>query len=288
MLSLGIDGGASSAKWSLIDENGTVVKQGSLEPIDGHLYRPDSQRKFDSFLRSIQNELGDYMPHFITLGITGLGSPEIILAKIQESYPLAKVKVGTDISLAYKSEFANGEGLYLYAGTGSIAMYVGEDDQEITVGGWGYLLGDEGAGYWIGREALRHLLMQIEGSEDLDPLSLEISHVVGKADWLTIREYVYSKDRSAIAALAPLVLQHSLVKTHSAEKIIDEAVEHLANLVQRLEKQVNKGKLPIAFGGGISAPQLGMGEKLERVIGRKVRTQIRDHSLTAARIGLPK
>jgi N-acetylmuramic acid 6-phosphate etherase len=58
--------------------------------------------------------------------------------------------------------------IVLIAGTGSIAMRYSIDHEALVPnriarsGGWGHLLGDEGAGYSIGREAIRHALCSID------------------------------------------------------------------------------------------------------------------------------
>jgi len=36
---LGIDGGASSGRWCLVDDSGKKVAAGTSGPIDGHIYR---------------------------------------------------------------------------------------------------------------------------------------------------------------------------------------------------------------------------------------------------------
>jgi N-acetylglucosamine kinase-like BadF-type ATPase len=50
------------------------------------------------------------------------------------------------------------------AGTGSICVSFGEVDGELRelgrVGGWGWILGDEGGGFHVGREAIRQLLVE--------------------------------------------------------------------------------------------------------------------------------
>lgn len=76
MLSLGIDGGSSSAKWTLIDQTGAIKSKGSSNPIDGHLYRVESQEKMEKFLIELRRDLGTLNPNHITIGITGLGSVE--------------------------------------------------------------------------------------------------------------------------------------------------------------------------------------------------------------------
>jgi N-acetylglucosamine kinase-like BadF-type ATPase len=286
MLSLGIDGGSSSAKWTLIDQSGAIKSKGSRNPIDGHLYRVESQEKMEKFLLELRRELGNLNPDQITIGITGLGSIKKIEEYFLKAFPGAKLSIGTDVALAYRSEFKDGEGIYLYAGTGSIAVHITKTGEEISIGGWGYLLGDEGAGYWIGREALRHLMAQIEDLSSLDELSTSISQAVGGKDWPSIRQFVYSKDRSAIAGLTPIVANCASNGSKIAVAILDNAANHLAELALRMEARLKSVNMPIAFGGGIASPALGIGQAIKSKLGRDIQINSHDHSLTAAKLGL--
>lgn len=286
MLSLGIDGGSSSAKWTLIDQTGAIISKGSSNPIDGHLYRIESQEKMEKFLIELRKDLGALNPDQITIGITGLGSVEKIEEYFLKAFPGSKLSIGTDVALAYRSEFKDGEGIYLYAGTGSIAVHITKTGEEISIGGWGYLLGDEGAGYWIGRAALRHLMNQIEELSSLDELSNAISQIIGGSDWPSIRQFVYSKDRSAIAGLTPIVANCASNGSKSAAAILDNAANHLAELALRMERRLESANMPIAFGGGISSPALGIGQAIKSKLGREIQINSHDHSLTAAKLGL--
>ncbi len=286
MLSLGVDGGASSAKWCLVNESGGVVKQGALSPVDGHLYRNESLEKFRNFTNELKNELGGLIPDVISLGITGFGAPELIETELNSVYPSAKVNLSSDIALAYYSVFAPGQGVFLYAGTGSIAIHITKEGKEITVGGWGYLLGDEGAGYWIGREALRHLLLQIESNREFDELSRLLADAVGGTDWSSVREFVYSKDRSAIAALTPIVAKCAGSGVASAQEILKSAANFLINLINRIKIVLNNEQLAIRIGGGISKPEIGILALLEERFGNNLRVNDEDFALRAAKFGI--
>ena len=283
-LSLGIDGGASSAKWCLVDQDLNIVKQGALPPIDGHLYRSESLARFRDFLSSLKVELGSLTPDAVVIGTTGFGAPEQIKLEISAIFPTAQIQMSSDIALAYRSEFNLGEGIYLYAGTGSVAIHITSDNKEVSVGGWGYLLGDEGAGFWIGREAVRHLLFQMESKEKLDLLSMQIAEHLGGANWAAIRSYVYGQDRSAIAALAPIVASCASEGETKALSIMDAAASHLAELVVRLKKLLNNHQLPVSFGGGIS--ETLMSDLLEKKLEISLQISRKNHSFTAAKLGL--
>lgn len=283
-LSLGIDGGASSAKWSLINTNSEILLQGKHQPIDGHLYRAESLERFTSFITTLKNDLGNLVPDVVTLGITGFGAGDKLREELSKAFPQAKLNLGNDVALAYHSAFEPGEGVYLYAGTGSIAVHIDKSENEILVGGWGYLLGDEGGGYWIGRESVRHLLSQIESYEQLDDLSIRIAGELGGANWESIRSFVYSKDRSAIAALTPHVTASAAQNCSSALQILESAAHHLSQLVGRIREILKNQRLPLVFGGGIADTKVR--DFLEKELGEDIPLNKADHSITAAKLGI--
>jgi N-acetylglucosamine kinase-like BadF-type ATPase len=59
------------------------------------------------------------------------------------------------------------------AGTGSISLARAADGRAGRAGGWGYLLGDEGGGFWLGREAIAALLTMGAANTPLDPGALD-------------------------------------------------------------------------------------------------------------------
>jgi glucosamine kinase len=73
------------------------------------------------------------------------------------------------------------EGVAVICGTGSVAVGAYRD-RTVQVGGWGYLLGDEGGGYWMVREALRILLDRRDRGEPLGDLGARLLAAAGAAD----------------------------------------------------------------------------------------------------------
>lgn len=288
MLSLGIDGGASSAKWILIDENKSILAQGTNRAIDGHLYRIESLERFNEFLNEVSAHIGEKKVNAVTLGITGYGSAELLEQNIKRVFPDANIETSTDISLAFRGECQLGQGIYLYAGTGSIAIHISEENKEFTAGGWGYLLGDEGGGFWLGREALRHLALNAESGTQLDKLSRSISAVVGGSSWDHIRSFAYSKNRSEIAQLSKTIGELCQAGDSSSIAIIKEAASQLAELVLRLERRLNAKSLPITFGGGLSNTIPMLQREIEVILGRPLKLGGTEYSLAAANLGLTR
>src|SRR5204863_8457287 len=64
-----------------------------------------------------------------------------------------RVRVMADAEIALSTAFADGTGIIVSAGTGSIAYARDPAGQLHRAGGYGSQLGDEGGGYWPGRRA---------------------------------------------------------------------------------------------------------------------------------------
>ncbi|MGW2284857.1 BadF/BadG/BcrA/BcrD ATPase family protein [Streptomyces phaeochromogenes] len=104
------------------------------------------------------------------------------------------VGVSSDIEAAFASApGAPADGLALVAGTGAVAMRISDRRCAVTVGGDGWLLGDDGGGFWIGRSAVRAALRMADGRGD--PTTL--ADAVGRALGVPIEVLPYAEDRLA-------------------------------------------------------------------------------------------
>lgn len=280
---LGIDAGASATKWTLINENGTVAS-GVCEAMDGHLYREASVSRMRKVLGEISNEIKGKKVSSVFMGVTGVTHDGSIEKEINVVFH-SKSTVVSDIELAYRANFADGDGILLYAGTGSVAFAIDEYASVHQIGGWGYLLGDEGAGYWIGKEAIRFALFQIESKKVIPASSFtdQILQSINAHDWDTVKGFVYSQDRSAIAALSKIVDSAASNGDTDALTILNKAAGHLAELVSRIDKLLIRKSLPIKFTGGISGSQT-LYRELEKFLRMRVSISTADIALCAAEL----
>jgi N-acetylglucosamine kinase-like BadF-type ATPase len=126
------------------------------------------------------------------------------------------------------------------AGAGSIALARTQDGREGRAGGWGYLLGDEGSGYWIGREALIAYLRMLERQGTSSPIAelvaahTRTSTVVDTLGWL----YRGTDQVARLAALAPLVSEAANAGDSDALHILQQAGSALADLAATAVRQV--------------------------------------------------
>jgi glucosamine kinase len=140
-------------------------------------------------------------------------------------------------------------GIAVICGTGSIAVgsYSG---RAVQSGGWGYLLGDEGSGYWIVRAAIRALLDRRDCGVAPGDLGQRLFATTGAADVAALQELFYAQTRPRDwAAHAPLVLDSA---DGAVTGITAGAASALAGLAasaaERLAAPVD---LPVVLAGGL-------------------------------------
>ena len=136
--------------------------------------------------------------------------------------------------------------MVVIAGTGSGAAGRAEDGRTVRVGGHGYLLGDEGGGYWIGREAIRAALRGEDGTGPPTALGAMMRRAFGNAE----REvHERPTDRQLLARLVPGVAIAARQGDGEAGRILAEAAAHLVDLAVAVRGRL--GPLPVAGTGGI-------------------------------------
>jgi glucosamine kinase len=283
MAFLGIDAGASSAKWALADES-SIVLTGVTGPIDGHITRSESLERMQKNLAQIKSESSQKIDR-VVIGITGIAETPAERAQtlkvIADVFTDSIIDLQSDIHLAYRVHFQQTPGVLLYAGTGAVACT--EVNGELKrVGGWGYLLGDEGAGYWIGRAALRALMIYID-KEQMPPagtLEAAIAEAIEARSWGDVKNFVYGNNRSEIAALARIVFAH--VGKESADAILIEAADHLHALVRRVDEITGDPSRPIIFTGGTSRGAGTLNDRLNDLLSSRLTISDRDIAQGAA------
>jgi N-acetylglucosamine kinase-like BadF-type ATPase len=280
---LGIDAGASATQWALINENGLVIS-GAQEAMDGHLYRQASVERMRKVLSEIAQQIEGIEVCAVFMGITGVRHDGSIENEIDSVFKCSSTVV-SDIELAYRANFPEGDGILLYAGTGSVSYAIDENGKIHKIGGWGYLLGDEGAGYWIGKEAIRLALFQLENEKTIleGSLSHQILNKMQAHDWDTVKAFVYAKERSEIAALSRIVDSAANAGDPEALVILNKAAAHLAELVDRIDKKLVRKSLPVKFTGGISSSKT-LYHELEKFLRMRVSISRIDIALRAAEL----
>ena len=142
-----------------------------------------------------------------------------------------EVEVCGDDDIALDAAFHGGLGVLLIGGTGAVVMGRCSDGKRMTAGGWGPAVGDEGSGFWIGREAVRESLRSLDrgGSTKL----LEAIRVAwGAGDVGKVVGIANARPGPDFAALAPVVAYCGQDGDEIAEGVLTRAGLELAEQVE--------------------------------------------------------
>jgi N-acetylglucosamine kinase-like BadF-type ATPase len=172
----------------------------------------------------------------------------------QEKRLAERVAIVSDVLPILAAGTPDCYGVALISGTGSSAYGRAADGRAKRCGGWGYLLGDEGSGYSIGRAALQHTLRSIEDGHQREGLAAAVLDKLGANTVTETTRAIYGggDPRHAIAALATLVIAAGESGDADAESILDEAASSLATLAARTAHAVGLADsgFPLAVSGG--------------------------------------
>jgi N-acetylglucosamine kinase-like BadF-type ATPase len=158
------------------------------------------------------------------------------------------VQVTGDGETAWLGAFGAAPGIAVFAGTGSGAM--GCDGQRwARAGGHGFLLGDEGSAYWIGRAAVNAALRWEDGMGGSAAVRDAVVEASG-CDLAALVQDVHSRpsERGRLALLAPVVTALAS-EDQTARRIALEAAGHLAELASAVRRRL--GRLPVSGMGGV-------------------------------------
>lgn len=200
--------------------------------------------------------LKDITNKVIICGMAGLVSNADKIPNIKDIFATVGFEdtntyLASDIDLA--KQLIEDHGAILISGTGSIC-FAKNAGQDKRIGGYGYALGDEGSGYYIGKLALQAALAaKFEGGEPfmISPKICELLNIesVNEAIKLFYNSTLKPAD---IAKITPLVFDAAF--KHNDPRcmaIIELCTTELAKLVSRAVKDSNQENYPIYLIGGV-------------------------------------
>jgi N-acetylglucosamine kinase-like BadF-type ATPase len=172
--------------------------------------------------------------------------------------PGARITVVHDSRLLLAAGGAS-TGVAVIAGTGSAAWGKNDAGEEARAGGWGYLLGDEGSGYWLGREAVRHSLRRMNQGLEPDQLSRALLDSVGVEEPGKLIALFHSMDtgRRYWAQQARLVVEAADAGDETSTALVNQAGRDLADLAEQAVRQLGlDGPVILGSGLGMNVPRL--------------------------------
>jgi len=259
-LGLGLDAGGTQTRWALAAADGTLRGEGCVAALSGlQLDHPAGRDAVAAVLRDIAAAvapLGGAAQ--VVAGITGFEAaqaPQLgALAAAALGLAPAAVQAMTDIELTCRAAFSPGQGVVLYAGTGSIAAYIDEQGTMHRAGGRGAVIDDAGGGHWIACRALRQVWRAEDaspGSWQRSPLARRVFEHIGGADWAHTRHWVYSGPGAGRGEMGRLALAVAAAADEdpAALALLHAAGTELARLAAALRQRF--GPRPLALAGRV-------------------------------------
>lgn len=242
---LGIDAGGSATRVVLVAD-GQVTRRFTAPPMNALLSADLTDR--------LATLIGAADVTAAGIGMPGLRSPDDAAALGAELTRRAgrPVRVTGDGETAWLGAFGAAPGIAVFAGTGSGAMGC-DGERWARAGGHGFLLGDEGSAYWIGRAAANAALRLEDGMGGSAALRNAVVEAYGR-DLVALVKDVHSHpaERGRLASLAPVVTALA-GEDETARRIALEAAGHLAELAAAVGRRL--GPLPVCgIGGVLRAP----------------------------------
>jgi N-acetylglucosamine kinase-like BadF-type ATPase len=255
---LGLDAGGTKTVCLLADGDGQII---SIAKRGGANLQASGELEVEKVLHDVMEEaIGEreIAPAAICLGIAGVDRPhdlDVIRGIMRRIGYKARILVVNDALVALEAGAPGQPGVVIISGTGSIAYGRNTAGQAARSGGWGYVLGDEGSGYWIGRAALRAVLREADERGPrtaLTPMLLDHFDVAEPQE--LIHEIYQSNLRpSAIGALASCVQQAFAQGDDVAVGILQGAVHELESAGMSVARRLDLvgASFPFILAGGI-------------------------------------
>lgn len=272
---MGVDGGGSNLRVVIIDDGLQVIGESqtfSANPssIGQEVARERIQSAMRIAAEGADISLKDI--EAVCLGIAGAAkehSADWIQSVAVDVLPDALIVPSSDLEIALVGAHSQPDGMIILAGTGS-AVYGTHNGETLRIGGWGYLLGDEGGGYWIGLQALQVMTHWFDGLEpESAPLSRRLLEILDLTDRRTIINWVYRGESrtTQIGRLAPLVMDFAADDDPYARKIIDRAADYLATAATSALERLDLSFDQVAYVGGLIAQETVLSQALSQRLG---------------------
>ena len=257
---LGIDGGGSGLRIAVVDARLQALETlefGAANPgVIGHAAaRQHIRGGVDGALRQSGVDARQIAAAGIGIaGASNLHSSDWLRHTLAPVLPHSLLALSSDLEIALAGALGQRHGILLLSGTGSAVFGCAPDGRQLQIGGWGYLLGDEGSGYWIGRKILRQVTEEHDRGEHPSALAgacldeLGLNHARDIVGWL----YGDSGTTATrVAALARIALDMAASGNADALNLLGCAANHLGRQTELMRRRLDYPHAPIAFAGGL-------------------------------------
>ncbi|PZF83635.1 N-acetylglucosamine kinase [Jiangella anatolica] len=257
-LELAVDGGQTNLRMALVHD-GVAVE---ITHAGGFAY-------------SAETDLLDSVANAVTEAYEALGSPAAVrriclgltaaplqpdrrrrlAARIRDRLGDPEVWLGPDMVTAHAGALGGAPGVVTTAGTGVVCLGISADGGAHQGDGHGYLLGDAGSGFSIGRAALRAVLAARDGRGPATTLTEAAREALGDLAGLSQRIYTSPAPVRMVARCTPWVAAAAREGDAVAQAIWADAVDALVVTTAAVLARSfpSPEGVPVSWAGGLFA-----------------------------------
>lgn len=251
-----VDGGASNTRVALYDAAGQRLGLSVGGPTSLTIRGAEAWREilsvFENLARAVSLEGSDLTGIHFGIGLAGANNTAQRDLFMAAAPPVGALRVSTDAYIAALGAHAGAPGAVVIVGTGSVGYRIEAAGRSRLVGGWGFQVGDEGSGAWIGRQAIMQTVRVLDARHR--GRTTELHRAVAArcgASRNEILAWLWKAEPAQFAGLAPLVLECAGDGDTAALAIITEAGREIDALAEALDPGRN---VPLALVGGLAEP----------------------------------
>ena len=259
---LSIDGGASHTRGVIFSEDGEIVAYQETEATS--LSRPDtdSTKIIARFIQELSAAAGLDLQQLdlVSVGVAGVSNEERRAALLRELQQLGlgpRAVVTSDVEAAYEVAWGDQPGVLLCVGTGAIGWARDTQGKSHRASGRGPQTGgDPGSGYWMGKTAMGHLIMNEQSAdEDMDALRQLVMQVY-EADTFEEAARIAGETEGQIATVARLggpICELAEEGNEAALAIVQQGTQELAEEIIHMvdEADLRSDHLVIGINGSV-------------------------------------
>ncbi|MFG1814646.1 N-acetylglucosamine kinase [Kribbella sp. NPDC049174] len=292
-LVLGGDLGGTSTRIVIADHEGNVVGRGAAAGGNPTSHPASAAANFGQALHAALAGLDPTAVKAAVIGAAGgsaLARPDV-RAQFDAAWDGAGLTgepefIG-DLEVAFASGTPEPDGVVLIAGTGSAAGLVRDHQLVRTADGHGWLLGDDGSGFWLGREAVRSVLRKLDLGEPIGVLGQAVvravlpdrdEHAISQREGYDVLRddlirQVNSRPPVMLAELARTVVSAFEQNDETAHALVKRAADLLTETVGRLRTTSDKG--PMVLAGSVAGESSPVGRLIRETIHQHFSGEVR-------------
>lgn len=247
----GIDGGGTKTSLVCRDLQGKTIAEQKFGAFN---LNSVGEREFVKLLEEIADFLSSVGEcDALCIGAAGVSNDRMgdLIKKTWKDVSIADWKLVGDHEIALWGALEGRPGIAIVAGTGSICCGRNASGHSVRIGGWGHLLGDEGSGYAIGRDALKAVTHDWDGFGEKTSLVMAVANELQLTERQKMITYVYENDKSCVAKVSRIVEREAAMGDRVAQAILQENAKQLSVLAETVCRRLDMEHGEVALLGGL-------------------------------------